>query len=528
MKIAAPVLAPVLPLVRALRKEIPSLAKTNNVESLHRARVSARRLHNYLWLCKKALPGRRRKSWDKELRRFLKVLGPARDLDVQIRCFQSRRMAQRIGTEYLDYLRQQRREMQPALRRACGRLKSRRILTQIAEDFPADMGFGGVDLAKRISLLLAAVSRLGKFAACPRRVKKLHALRITLKHLRYALEALAPERGKEADYFIQKILRLHNLLGDLHDLHVWVGQMKKFAAARDSEKALAPAVAELSALYMKTYERFLRAWRACGRDRFWNKLRQLDFAAAAENKVAVVADIHANLPAFQAVFADIRSRGIKTIWNLGDMIGYAPFPEKTVRLLRRQGVISVVGNYDQKVLAFSGNKNRWQASKSAPKYFSFCWTAKNISAATRQYLRRLPAEMKIKFAGKNFLLVHGSPQSNEEALSSDTSAVRLRRLAAGCRADVILCGHSHRYFSRKIKGVWFANPGSVGRPFDRDPRASYMIVTVNAHGPDFQNQRVAYPVKQTVSRMRKLKFPLALIESIAFAESLDDRVGKKG
>ena len=95
-------------------------------------------------------------------------------------------------------------------------------------------------------------------------------------------------------------------------------------------------------------------------------------------KIVLIADIHGNLPALETVLADAKKQGAETIWNLGDWLGYGPFPNKVVELLRRRKAKSIVGNYDLKVLDFNPMKPKWRRKKGSPKYFSFAWTAKQL------------------------------------------------------------------------------------------------------------------------------------------------------
>lgn len=86
-------------------------------------------------------------------------------------------------------------------------------------------------------------------------------------------------------------------------------------------------------------------------------------------------------------------------------------------------------------------------------------------------------QARLRVKGQHVLLVHGSPASIEEGLDAETPKARLRELAALVKDDLVLCAHSHRPFVRRAKGVWLINPGSVGRPDDGDPRASYAILS---------------------------------------------------
>lgn len=238
--------------------------------------------------------------------------------------------------------------------------------------------------------------------------------------------------------------------------------------------------------------------------------------------LAILSDIHANAPALRAVLDDIDRQGIKTIWHLGDVVGYAPFPNEVVAELVRRQVLGILGNYDRKVLEFKRKQKSWQQQKDPAKYFSFAWTSQNLSFRSRQYLKKMPETLSLEFGGKKFLLVHGSPERNDEPLTGATPEARFMELAATVAADVILCGHSHRPFSREIGAKWFVNPGSVGRSFDGDPRAAYATVDFRDGELRVFHNRVSYPVEENLKKMRAENFPEPLLASLAQGRSVDD------
>lgn len=232
-------------------------------------------------------------------------------------------------------------------------------------------------------------------------------------------------------------------------------------------------------------------------------------------QVALIGDIHANLPALQAVLAHAGQQGFGAVWNVGDFVGYGPFPDKVVHLLRKnERVLSIVGNYDLKVLKFPQKKAKWRKKKPKEKYLAFKWTFERLSKKSRKYLRFLSQEMRFKVKGWRILLTHGSPESNEEHLSLDTPKKRLRQLAELARADVIVCGHSHQSFVREVDGVWFINPGSVGRPDDGDPRASYATLKIDARQLSVEHYRIEYDVQAVVESIREHKLPEAFAQMI--------------
>jgi putative phosphoesterase len=237
-------------------------------------------------------------------------------------------------------------------------------------------------------------------------------------------------------------------------------------------------------------------------------------------KVALIGDVHANLPALEAVLTQAHAQGVEAIWNVGDWVGYGAFPNEVVALLRREGALSIIGNYDLKALEIRQEPER--KVKRSEKLLAFRWTYDQLTKENRKYLRALSREVRLEVEGKRILLTHGSPESNTEHLGPETPDERLRELAAMARADVVVCGHSHRPFARKVGGVWFINTGSVGRPDDGDPRACYAILWL---GPRFfrvRHYRVEYDVERAVAAIREHKLPEAFAQMVLQGRSLDD------
>lgn len=195
--------------------------------------------------------------------------------------------------------------------------------------------------------------------------------------------------------------------------------------------------------------------------------------------IAVVADIHGNLPALQAVYAHALDHGVQQVWNLGDSVGYGPFPNEVVTWLRETAAADIVGNYDLKVLRTPQKLEKWKTTKLPEKWHAFQWAYENLSEENRNYLYRLPEQLTIALDSYTFRLVHGSPASIKEHLTSSTSISRFVELAKIVEQSIILCGHSHRMFFRIASRKLFLNPGSVGRPDDGDNRSTYAIISIN-------------------------------------------------
>jgi putative phosphoesterase len=239
-------------------------------------------------------------------------------------------------------------------------------------------------------------------------------------------------------------------------------------------------------------------------------------------KVALIGDVHANLPALEAVLTHAHQQGIEAIWNVGDWVGYNAFPNEVIHRLRQEQTASIIGNYDLKVLKYKQKKDKWRQSKRPEKYLAFKWAYKNLSKENRDYLRSLPREQRLRVAGRRILLTHGSPASTKEALTPDTPEKRLRELAQVAGAEVTVCGHSHRPFARQVDGVWFINTGSVGRPDDGDPRAAYAILQIEPGFLQVHHHRLEYDVDRAIKAIHQHNLPEAFGQMLRQGRNLDE------
>jgi putative phosphoesterase len=238
-------------------------------------------------------------------------------------------------------------------------------------------------------------------------------------------------------------------------------------------------------------------------------------------KIVLLGDVHANLPALESVLAHAHSQNVSAIWNTGDFLGYGAFPNQVVETLQQAGAISILGNYDLKVLGFKEKDKKWRKNKRPEKYIAFQWAYQNLSRENRRTLKSLPEQRQLEVTGKSVLLTHASPESNEEALDPATPEERLRVLAHLAGADVVICGHSHQPFVRMVGNTLFINPGSVGRPDDGDPRASYAILEADQAGLHVQHFRLDYDLSRAVSGIRENGLPEIFAQMILKGRDLD-------
>jgi predicted phosphodiesterase len=236
-------------------------------------------------------------------------------------------------------------------------------------------------------------------------------------------------------------------------------------------------------------------------------------------RIAVLSDIHANLPALDAVLAALGD--VDAVWQLGDVVGYGPDPDGVVDRLRAVNARGVKGNHD--AAAVGGSEIDW-FNPDARRAME--WTRHAIAPRTRAWLEALPVTARLEDA----TLVHGSPR--EPIWEYVTSVPVARANMAVLETRLGLHGHTHlpNAFVEEdgrlevvspghgsvleLRGrAALVNPGSVGQPRDGDPRSSSMVLDTDADTVTWH--RTAYDIEATQSAMRAAGLPEALILRLA-------------
>ena len=233
--------------------------------------------------------------------------------------------------------------------------------------------------------------------------------------------------------------------------------------------------------------------------------------------LALFSDIHGNIPALEAVIAELDARGLEKRFCLGDLVGYGADPNGVIELLRARGVPSLLGNYDEGVGGETGDCGCFFPDEEARRVgdASYAFTVRTVTPENKAFLRALPREAYLDFAGKRVHLVHGSPRRINEYLLRDRDERTYLRLAEAETADVLAFGHTHDPWWRRYGDTLFVNVGSVGRPRDGDPRAAY-VVLCPAPGAviEVEISRVEYDVEGAAAAVIAAGLPLELADKI--------------
>jgi predicted phosphodiesterase len=233
-------------------------------------------------------------------------------------------------------------------------------------------------------------------------------------------------------------------------------------------------------------------------------------------RIALISDIHANLPALEAVLEHEAVRNADAVYHVGDLVGYGPWPNEVVTLIGKNGIAGVAGNYDSTVgtdYVHCGCKYE-DSEQERLSHVSYEWTRAHVSPETRAWLRALPFRLDVRphgghASGPCVILVHGTPTLNTLYWTEDRDDAFCLKMAAAAGAksgDVIAFGHTHLPWQRTIEGIHFVNTGSVGRPKDKDPRAGFNVVEFG-ETTSIEHIRCDYDVERAAAGIRASELP---------------------
>lgn len=215
----------------------------------------------------------------------------------------------------------------------------------------------------------------------------------------------------------------------------------------------------------------------------------------AMERVAVITDIHANLPALEATLEAVGELGVDGVWCGGDLVGYGPHPNEVCDLVEQRAIPTIYGNYDYAIArdledcgcAYRDPHDRELGQRSVE------WTLAHTDRRAKDFMRSLPFDLRFQLGDHRVRLVHGSPRKVNEYLFEDKPARTFERIAAGADCEVLVFGHTHQPWVHEYGGVLFVNCGAVGKPKDGDPRASFALLELDATGEVSASiERIAY------------------------------------
>ena len=196
-------------------------------------------------------------------------------------------------------------------------------------------------------------------------------------------------------------------------------------------------------------------------------------------KIGIISDIHSNIYALEAVLDDMESRNIDLIACTGDLVGYGTRPNEVIDTIRKNRILTIMGNYDDaignfKMVCGCDYKDPKDAEKAS---LSMYFTSMETTDENKKYLSSLPKEATLNFNNKTIKLVHGSTRLINEYLKEDSK--ESKEVMDELAEDILVCGHTHipyyKYYGEKL----LVNAGSVGKPKTNKPSANYVIINID-------------------------------------------------
>jgi len=546
-----------LKLLAVFENQIDGVIKNDDIEYVHKTRVTSRRLRATMPLFRACFPRKEFKEWYSKIKKVTRLLGDARDLDVQI-VFVEQYMDKLDSTTekagvglLLKAHKDRRKSIQPAVVSGLEKLKATDVLQdlhkfceqtiteQTRETFDPQKVLGKA--CWHISFRLDDFLAMENWVHLENEILKHHEMRICAKKLRYTMETFASLYKNKFREEIETIKAFQDILGEMHDCDIWTEYIPKFMQETNTkikpkrkkktdstqvEQALLNFLTYVKEKRKEHYLEFVRFWDENKKKGSFVQLRKTvnaEFTVRDEEKIkhvlanpdvkiAVLSDVHANLQALERIIQNAEERGVDAFVNAGDSIGFGPCPNEVVELLSEKNVLSILGNYDLEVIEC---KNKAKGEKNLALKFA----RKELTNSCGGYLFSLPRELRLEVAGKKLLVTHGSPASIEEHIYHDTPVERLKILADVAKADLIIVGHSHEQFWKQVNGACFINPGSVGRPGDGTPQAAYTILSFNPFKVELV--RLDYDVEGAVDALRKKGLPESFAQMLLRGVSLD-------
>lgn len=271
-------------------------------------------------------------------------------------------------------------------------------------------------------------------------------------------------------------------------------------------------------------------------------------------RIAILSCIHGNMAALEAVWDDLRGQGVDRVYCLGDLVGYGPFPNEVVQFVQQTNLPTVLGCWDEGIgMEREDCGCKFITEEDAEHgHAAFEWTRSKITEANRKFLGDLHFGRRVTdTAAGTLLLVHGSPRSTGEYLMESTHDLILFERAASGHCDVLICGHTHVPFVRKIEGTMrvtaelgvkdtiqkglgmvkgatprevnlkpklLVNAGSVGEPRHGGVEATYVILDTGTKQVEVRG--VPYDVASTVKALKKSGLPEAFAARLERGEEL--------
>ncbi|HWR60751.1 MAG TPA: metallophosphoesterase family protein [Clostridia bacterium] len=224
-------------------------------------------------------------------------------------------------------------------------------------------------------------------------------------------------------------------------------------------------------------------------------------------RIAVIADIHSNIFSLNEILLDIDNRNVDMLICLGDLVGYATYPNEVIDTIRENRIVTIKGNYDEAVgeelMACGCDYPDPKDLENA--WISLNWTIDETREDNREFLKSLPVEVIMSFEGKTLRFVHGSPRKVNEYLRENSREAE--EVMADFEEDILVCGHTHKPYYKRYGDKLLVNAGSAGKPKTGMPKANYVIIDMQGTSVNVEIYEVEYEYERTAEAIEAEGLP---------------------
>lgn len=220
-------------------------------------------------------------------------------------------------------------------------------------------------------------------------------------------------------------------------------------------------------------------------------------------KIAVISDIHSNVYALNEVLGDIQKKDVDMVICTGDLVGYGTRPNEVIQTLRKEKILTIMGNYDEaignfKITCGCDYPNPKDAERAG---LSIHFTAQETTEENKEYLRNLPKEATFTFNNKTIRFVHGSTRVINEYLKENSKEAD--EVMSELVEDILVCGHTHIPYAKYYGEKLLINAGSIGKPKTNRPDANYVIINMSDSNVEVEIIEVAYDFEKIAKEIEE-------------------------
>jgi len=212
--------------------------------------------------------------------------------------------------------------------------------------------------------------------------------------------------------------------------------------------------------------------------------------------IGLIADVHSNVIALEAVLSEMDALGIETILDSGDIIGYNPYPNETIGLFKKRKIISIMGNHERALAA--GDISGFNPYAAA----ALEWTGEVITRENLGFISKLRDIELVKIGSTKIVIVHGSPKDFDEYVYPGDVEPGFLTITG---SDIVVLGHTHIQFMKEYPEGRIINPGSVGQPRDLNPESAFAILDTDKM--EITLKRKKYDIEKVIEDMQKANLP---------------------